>query len=143
WLAADGDARSENDESLGKGIRCDPTGCVAPLGDGRVVALSIAAEAMIEDCEIAALVVTARNAPTACEAPVIDRNAVRAGGAMSGRWINDALLVEAARPESYRRPWTPARSANPPAPIRPVAPRDATPRATDLDADDVPSVAPE
>ena len=145
WLAADGDARATKDESLTQGTRCDQTGCVARLADGRAVALSLSAEALAEDCEIAALVVTARNAPPACTAPIIDRNAARAGGAMAGRWNGKALVLEAARPAGFERPWTANRPW--PAVAAPQtttsAPRDATPRPTDLDADDAPSIPSE
>ena len=143
WLAADGDVRDDKDESLGEGIRCDQTGCVARLADGRPVALSRDAEALIEDCQMAALVVTARNAPPTCAATIIDRNAVRAGGAMAVRLDGSALVVEAARPATYDRPWARRYTTAPVLPARPLPPRDATPRPSDLEADEGPSVAPE
>jgi competence protein ComEC len=143
WLAADGDARTDKDETLADGIRCDQTGCVARMADGRVVALSLTADALIEDCEIAAVVVTARNAPPSCAATIVDRHAARNGGAMTARRSGERLVTEAARPETQQRPWTPPRAASTSRPARPTAPRDATPRATDLEADDGPSVAPE
>jgi competence protein ComEC len=139
WLAADGDARSDADKSLGEGVRCDPIGCVARLADGRAVAMVLTAEGMIEDCEVAAFVVTARNAPPACAATIIDRNAARAGGAAAAWARSQGFAVEVARPETYQRPWTQARPmATTPTPSRPLPPRDATPRATDLEADDAP-----
>lgn len=141
WLAADGDARADKDESLTSGTRCDPAGCVARLPDGRAVALSLTADAMVEDCEVAAFVVTARAAPPACVATIVDRNGARAEGAISARWTGGSFAVDSARPKSYERPWTPVRAAATPPRIAP--PRDATPRATDLYADDGPSVAPE
>jgi competence protein ComEC len=143
WLAADGDARTDKDDSLSEGIRCDPAGCVARMADGRAVALSLTADGVIEDCETAAFVVTARNAPPSCAAPVVDRNAARGGGAVSVRRSGERLIVEAARPDTYQRPWTPVRAAPVAQPARPAVPRDATPRATDLEPDDGPSVAPE
>jgi len=143
WLAADGDVRTDKDESLNQGIRCDPTGCVARTGDGRAVALSLTADALIEDCEVAAFVVTARNGPPACAAIMLDRNAARARGAVSVRSNGNSFQMEAARPETYDRPWArrPVQTATTPA--RPLPPRDATPRPADLEADDGPSVAPE
>jgi competence protein ComEC len=145
WLAADGDARNAKDESLAEGTRCDQTGCVARLPDGRAVALSLVADALVEDCEIAAFVVTARNAPPGCAAPFIDRNAVRAAGTMSASWTGRSFALEASRPQTYRRPWTRSLPAATPAvtPSATAPPRDATPRPTDLDAEDAPSVAPE
>lgn len=143
WLAADGDARTDKDDTLAEGARCDPTGCVARMADGRAVALALTAEALIEDCESAAFVVTARNGPPACAATIVDRNAARTGGAVSIRRSGERLIVEAARPDTYQRPWLPPRVAPVAQPVRPTVPRDATPRATDLDADDGPSVAAE
>lgn len=138
WLAADGDARTDSDESLSSGTRCDPNGCIARLRDGRTVALALTAEGMVEDCEIAALVVTARNAPPGCAATIIDRQAARAHGAVSGRWTGQTLVFKEARPQTYQRPWTHTMPLATPAPARPIPPRDATPRATDLEADDAP-----
>jgi competence protein ComEC len=145
WLAADGDARTDRDESLNEGTRCDTAGCVARLPDGRAVALSLTAEAVIEDCEIAAFVVTARNVPPGCAATIVDRVSAQRRGAVSARWTGSGFAVEVARPETYDRPWMRQRpvAAASPAPSRTTPPRDATPRPTDLDVEDSPSVAPE
>jgi competence protein ComEC len=141
WLAADGDARTDKDDSLAAGIRCDPAGCVARMADGRAVALALTAEGLIDDCETAAFVVTARNAPPSCAAQIVDRNAARSGGAVAIRRSGEAFIVEAARPDTYQRPWTPPRIAPATRPLQ--TPADATPRATDLEADDGPSVTAE
>jgi competence protein ComEC len=143
WLAADGDARTDKDESLGHGTRCDQAGCVARLPDGRAVTLSVAADAMVEDCEIAALVVTPRMAPPSCASSIVDRNAVRQEGAVSARWNGQAFVLDRARPRIHERPWTPVRTTAAPAPARPQQPRSATPAPMDLEAEDGPSVTPE
>ena len=143
WLAADGDARTDKDESLAEGIRCDQSGCVARLADGRSVALALAADALIEDCDRAAVVVTTRNAPPGCAAIVFDRNAVRARGAMTVRLENGAFTVEAARPATQDRPWARTPAAAVAIPAHPAPPRDATPRPADMEADDGPSVTAE
>jgi competence protein ComEC len=144
WLAADGDTRTDKDDTLTEGTRCDPAGCVARLADGRAVALARTAEALVEDCERAAFVVTARNGPPACAAAIIDRNAARNAGAVAARLHGSAIAIEAARPDTYQRPWTPPRAAPLAAqPVRPAIPRDATPRPSDLEADDGPSVTAE
>jgi competence protein ComEC len=140
WLAADGDSRSAKDQSLAEGTRCDESGCVARLADGRPVALSLTADALAEDCEIAAFVVTNRTAPPHCAAPTIDRNVARTNGATAVRWKGTAFAIDPARPASHQRPWTAkpvqtATSAQPQAP-----PRDATPRLQDLDVEDAVSV---
>jgi len=140
WLAADGDSRSAKDQTLTDGVRCDDNGCVARLADGRPVALSLTAEAVVEDCEIAAFVVTNRNAPPHCAASVIDRRAALANGASSARWNAEAFVVSSARPSTYRRPWT-ATPLQATATAQPQAPpRDATPRLQDLDIEDAVSV---
>jgi competence protein ComEC len=145
WLAADGDARSDKDDSLADGIRCDPGGCVARMADGRSVALALTADGLIEDCETAAFVVTARNAPPSCGAPIVDRDAARNGGAVSVRRNGESLIVEAARPDTYRRPWTPPHitPAVQPGRAQGSGSQDATPRVNDLEAEDGPSVAAE
>ena len=143
WLTADGDARTDKDESLDEGIRCDQAGCVARLADGRAVALSRTADALSEDCDVAAFVVTARTAPPGCTAVTIDRNAARAGGAVSVRMEQGSFTVEEARPGNRDRPWAKRLATAPTAPSRPTPPRDATPRPADLEADDAPSVAAE
>ena len=58
WLAADADARLPVDPSLPEGISCDEAGCVAAMADGALVALALRSEALADDCERAALVVT-------------------------------------------------------------------------------------
>ena len=149
WLAADGDARDAADGTLTEGVRCDGDGCVARLSDGRAVALAKTAEAVSEDCETASFVVTARNAPPHCGVPIVDRHAVRAGGAAAVRVADGHFVMDWARPQTYRRPWTPQpAAAQPPVPRPAVAPRDATPRPADLEPEDAPgqdpsSVAPE
>jgi competence protein ComEC len=142
WLAADGDARGDKDESLERGVTCDQQGCVARLSDGRAVALAKSAEAVVEDCETAAFVATARNASPSCAAVIVDRKLTRDSGAIAVLLEKGVFVMQAARPQSYERPWTrpPAIAAATP---RPLPPRDATPRPADLEADDGPSVAAE
>jgi competence protein ComEC len=139
WLAADGDARTIKDEALSMGFACDEVGCVAKLPDGKTVALALRPEAFSEDCASAVLVLTPRDAPPRCAAIVIDRNRLRAHGAMALHRDGDGWIIAAARPPGTDRPW--ARALPLPetiAPLRPVrpAPRDATPRTEDLEPGD-------
>ena len=54
--------------------RCDRLGCVAELADGRRLSLVLDAEAFLEDCARADLIVTPLVAPSTCGAElVIDR----------------------------------------------------------------------
>ena len=147
WLAADGDARSPKDPTLSEGTRCDSNGCVSRLADGRAVSLSLTAEGLAEDCEVAVLIVTQRNAPLGCATPAIDRGRARSDGAMAGHWDGRTMVLEAARPPTSRRPWITQR----PAPLPAVTPAhspaalavDVTPRPQDLDPEELGSVAPE
>jgi len=139
WLAADGDARAPDDKSLDQGFRCDALGCVAKLPDGRLISVATSADAFAEDCRKAALVVTARNAPPACEALIVDRNTVHARGAMALKRNGDGWEITAARPAGQDRPW--ARGAGETETATPAArqqtqPRDATPRTEDMEAGD-------
>ena len=138
WLAADGDGRSVKDAGLHDGVSCDAAGCIGHLADGKLVSMALKAEAFAEDCARAAVVVSAREAPGACAATLVDRKVSRANGAMSLRWSGDHFEQSAARPAGYERPWAlgprePADSAQ--APTRPVQ-RDATPQTDDLEAGD-------
>ncbi|WP_035656517.1 ComEC/Rec2 family competence protein, partial [Bradyrhizobium sp. STM 3809] len=72
WLAADADARLPADASLADGVSCDESGCVLAMADGRLVALTLRADALADDCARATLVVTARGAPPSCAAAVVD-----------------------------------------------------------------------
>jgi competence protein ComEC len=114
WLAADADARLPTDPSLGEGVSCDDLGCVVPMRDGRLVALSLRAEALADDCARVALIVTTRQAPSNCAASVIDRERLQHQGALALRRQGQAqeqgaaLAVEAVRPNGTGRPWWPA-----------------------------------
>src|SRR3569833_473959 len=114
WLGADADARLPTDPSLGEGVSCDDLGCVVPMADGRLVALSSRSEALADDCARAALIVTARQAPSSCAASVIDRERLQHQGALALRSQGGerpgqgaAFKVEAVRPNGIDRPWWP------------------------------------
>ncbi len=142
WLAADADARAASDVSLADGVSCDDAGCVAGLVDGSLVAQSLRADGLGDDCARAALVVTARQPPGDCGASVIDQERLRRQGALAIRWTAKGFAVEAAKPRGFDRPWSPALAGegdlDPPLLARPSAPRarDATPSEADLQAED-------
>jgi competence protein ComEC len=142
WLAADADPRLATDPSLPQGVSCDEAGCVTQLADGALVALALRPDALADDCELAALVVTARQPPPACPPPVIDVDRLRRQGAMALRRTRDGFAVAAVKPKGVDRPWSPAieggtENETTLAP-HPVAPRavDATPSEADQQADD-------
>jgi competence protein ComEC len=142
WLAADADARAAKDKGLGEGITCDDAGCIARLADGSTVAIARTIEAFAEDCRRAALVVSQREAPPGCAALLIDRPVWQRSGAVALRRVGTTWETAAVRPEGYDRPWARARPGadEAPAPVRttpaPAQPRDATPRAEDLEPGD-------
>jgi competence protein ComEC len=108
WLAADADSRLPTDPSLPRGVSCDEAGCVTQLADGALVALALRPDALADDCERAALVVTARQPPPACPPPVIDLDRLRRQGAMALQRTRDGFAVAAVKPRGVDRPWSPA-----------------------------------
>src|ERR1019366_1449868 len=85
---ADADARPAGDGSLTDGVSCDDAGCVAQMADGRFVALTLRPDALDDDCERAALLVTPRQTPPGCGSTVINLERLRRQGAMALRWTN-------------------------------------------------------
>jgi len=105
WLAADGDGRDPKDKSLHDGVACDAIGCIGRFKDGRLASMAFKAEAFTEDCARAAVVISAREAPIACAATLIDRKAWRAHGSTALRWTGDHFEETFARPHGIDRPW--------------------------------------
>jgi competence protein ComEC len=112
------------------------------MANGAFVALALRPDALGDDCERAALVVTARPAAPACPSPVIDQERLRRQGAMALRRTRGGFAVDAVRPKGIDRPWSPAIAGDTEAETtlapRPAAPRaiDATPSEADLQAED-------
>ena len=143
WLAADADPRPVVDASLTEGVSCDDAGCVAQMADGRFVALTQHSDALDDDCERAALLVTARQTPSGCGSTVISLERLRRQGAMALRRTKDGFVVDAVKPRGVNRPWSPAAAGDAEAEPTTLAPRSAVPRAvdatpaeTDLQAED-------
>jgi competence protein ComEC len=140
WLAADADARSAKDKELAEGIRCDDAGCIGRLADGAIVAIARRPEAFAEDCRRAAVVVSTRMAPPDCAALVVDRAVWQRGGAIALRHAGGKWEITAARPPGLDRPWARRRQTaeEVPASAAPQRrePRDATPRAEDMEPGD-------
>jgi competence protein ComEC len=144
WLAADADARLPADTSLSEGVSCDEAGCVTQLADGGFVALALRPDALGDDCEHAALLVTARQAPPECRAMVIDRERLRRQGTIALRRTREGFAVDAIKPRGVDRPWSPAvggdaEAVDTPLASRPTAPPravDATPSEADLQTEE-------
>ena len=103
--------------------------------------LALRSEALADDCERAAIVVTLRQAPTDCAARVIDRAELQKRGTMVLRQGRGGLVVDAVRPKGVDRPWAPAGAdeaapeSSPAAPAS-VRPADATPAESDVGAEE-------
>jgi competence protein ComEC len=143
WLAADADGRPAGDASLADGVSCDDEGCVVEMADGGFAALSLRPESLADDCERAALLVTAKPVPPGCAATVIDLARLRRQGAMALRRTSRGFVVETVKPRGVDRPW--AIAAENDQETEPVAglgrappPRgvDATPAESDLQGED-------
>jgi competence protein ComEC len=111
------------------------------MDDGSFVSLAPHPEALADDCERAALVVTTRQAPHACASAVIDRGRLQRQGTMALRRTRHEFTVDAAKPRGLDRPWAPAIAGDTDAEAilltpRRTVPRDATPAEADLQAED-------
>src|ERR1700687_6162849 len=143
WLAGDADPRQPLDSSLAEGVSCDDAGCVVQMADGAFVALALRPDALSDDCERAALLVTARQAPPSCPSPVISGDRLRRQGAMALRRSRDGFAADAVRQKGTDRPWSPAAAGDTEtetslAPRPTTVPRavDATPSEADLQAEE-------
>ncbi|WP_213772502.1 ComEC/Rec2 family competence protein [Bradyrhizobium sp. dw_78] len=140
WLAADADARDPADPSLANSVSCDEAGCVTSMTGGALVSLALRPEALDDDCDRAALIVTQNQPPAGCAAPSIDLEHLRGQGTMALRRTGDGFSIEAVRPKGFDRPWSPRAASDAeaePGFLRPAVPRavDATP-PDDLQADE-------
>jgi competence protein ComEC len=143
WLAADADGRTVADASLGEGVSCDNSGCVTQTTGGALVALSWRPEAMADDCERAAVIVTARQAPSPCRASVIDADRLRRQGALALRATREGFSVDSVKSSGIDRPWSPSVGGDSSdgatiAPVSRPTPHavDATPSEADMQAED-------
>ena len=131
WLAADADARTSTDMSLADGVSCDESGCVTQAAGTGFVTLALRAEALADDCERAALIVTAKQPPAGCAASVIGTERLRRHGAMALRRNRDGFVVDAVKSGGIDRPWSPAIAGDGEAEATILAPRAGPPRAVD------------
>ena len=131
WLAADADARTGDDATLGEGVSCDDNGCVTASRGGALVAWALRPEALVDDCERAALIVTIRQAPAGCAASVIDAERLRRQGALALRRGRDGFVVDAVRPGGIDRPWSKSVAEDGETDGAVLTPRKPSPRAVD------------
>ena len=142
WLAADADDRSPMDASLADGVSCDEAGCVAQMADGALIALSRRADAHVDDCSRALLLVTVRQVPSDCRAATIGLDRLERRGNLALRRGRDGFVLQAVRPPGVDRPWSPAPAgggdigADTRLSQRTNAPGDATPAEADLQTEE-------
>jgi competence protein ComEC len=104
WLAADGDPRGSRSVAA-KGFVCDDLGCITQLKDGATIAVALRPDAFADDCRNAALVISAADTPSACQAPGIDRKLMTTTGAVSLRHVNGEWKIDTVRSPHADRPW--------------------------------------
>ena len=106
WLLRDGDRRDVAAARLG--AHCDELGCVAEGKDHRLVALSLRAAALVDDCARARIVVSAVPIRRSCRGPeiVLDRFDVARDGATALTFGIDGISVETVAAERGKRPWS-------------------------------------
>lgn len=107
------------------------------------MALSLRPEAIADDCDRAALIVTMRQTPSPCRASVIDADRLRRQGALALRATRDGFSVDAVKPRGIDRPWSPSAGGDSSdgGTIIPVSRParqavDATPSEADMQADE-------
>jgi competence protein ComEC len=106
WLLRDGDRRDVAAARLG--AHCDELGCVVEGKDHRLVALSLRAGALVDDCARARIVVSAVPVRRPCRGPelVLDRFDVARDGATALTFGVDGISVETVAAERGKRPWS-------------------------------------
>ena len=121
WLTADGDDRDPA-AARDPDPSCDRVGCVGDLPEGQSLSLVIDRAAFEEDCERAAIVVSALTAPASCRAMLFDERRLASTGAVGLNWDGQRFVAAADRGALEDRPWSPA-------PKRPIADRVVRPGA--------------
>jgi competence protein ComEC len=111
WLKRDGDARDISIivATSADGVRCDWKGCIGRLPDDSLIASAARTSALAEDCNEAAIVVSASPVRGTCKGPklVVDRFAVADNGAYAIWLDGNNMRVETVRQDRGDRPWSP------------------------------------
>ncbi len=111
WLQRDGDRRKV--AQARSNAHCDPTGCIATAKDGHVVALSLKAGALVEDCGRANVLIAAIPVRRRCTSPqlVLNRFDIAKNGATTLTFEKDEIKIETVAAERGNRPWSKHGSA--------------------------------
>jgi competence protein ComEC len=113
WLRRDGLTEGDSWPREGKSadgmLACDRQGCLYRTGN-HTVALAKNREALVEDCQVADVVISPAPAPKGCRAPVvIDRWHLLSGGTHAIYLSGPEPRIETVGAERGQRPWVPAR----------------------------------
>lgn len=116
WLPSLGDKRKPDDPSLRSGTSCDNGGCTIRLHDGVLLAHSLRADALREDCRRADIVITPLPTIAACtEKPILSRQHFESHGATRAtRTARGEWHIETGLDPMTDRPWR--RKASEPGP---------------------------
>lgn len=109
WLAAEGDRAALVTTDTEATTPCDRLGCVLPMPDGRLAALSLSRNSLTDDCRLAAVLVTTFEPPDDCAAFVVRVAPDGMSGAQAVRLSEAGPLLLHARPGGVERPWMPAQ----------------------------------
>ena len=107
WLSADGDERPA-EAARDPAANCDRLGCVGDLPEGQSLAFVVDRAAFEEDCERAAIVVSALTAPSHCKALTLDERRLAETGAVGLVWTASGFVLATDRGATEDRPWSPA-----------------------------------
>jgi competence protein ComEC len=112
WLKRDGDGRAITQAiaAAKDGVLCDGDGCVAHV-KGKVIAFPSRAEALVEDCERADILVSAVPLSIGCASPslVLDPEEISDAGGYA-IWLSP-FQIESVRTVRGERPWSMAPGA--------------------------------
>ncbi len=106
WLRRDGDRRELSD-ARGT-FPCDALGCTVRLSNGWLLSYAAEPEALIDDCQLADVLVTPVPVRIHCPRPriIIDYYALREGGAHSLSFTDEGIDVRRAEDTRRGRPWS-------------------------------------
>lgn len=109
WLKRDGDTRAPDQAVAGPkdNIRCDAFGCVAIVGTGKRIAITLRPDGLGEDCAAADIVVSAVPVRSSCRGPklVIDRAGISHNGAYAV-WFGSPFRLATVQGVRGDRPWS-------------------------------------
>ncbi len=110
WLKADGDNRKPKEASMGVGWHCDAYSCLS-LVKGQLLSFAGKPDAIRDDCQRAAVLVTPMDIRQPCASPKImmDRGVLWERGSTTVTVSDAGLALSTASEQRGVRPWSPLR----------------------------------